>query len=147
MAETLIIENQRWLKVGLVLGLLGFLFGSGFGVFEAARSSAVGEQLVMGAVSVAFLMVVRIGWKLVPYLNHRLELLDSGIRISDGTKVSSVPWSSLAFRMNGISQVVELFDASGQRIYAVDYLAQNASQLLRRLHELDDAADRSKGSE
>lgn len=133
-----VVENPPSLKA--ILGMLVVMFG---GAGLAALAWAVLDDLpvflrvVLLAIGGGAAWIAGIGVLLLRYANHRLELLDDGVRIHAGGRATTLDWSALDFRAQDGLQVVHLFDRTGQRVYAVDYWAFNADRLLARLAERD----------
>ncbi len=142
MAERVIVENPGYLKAGLAIGLLLFLGGGAYALLHAVLSEGAMPGRIATAISGAlFVYLGAAAAPLLRYLNHRLEITDSGVRVLHGASAIALDWASLGYRARDTLQVLTLLGPDGRPVYAVDYWATNARVLLQALAERDDDAD------
>jgi hypothetical protein len=131
-----VVSNQGWLKATLVLGVLGFAAAAVCSLADAVLfEQGYGASGVMLAMGFVFGAGAIIGARLLPYLNHSLSVADDGVTIVDGETETFFPWDTARFRVSVVSQIIDVFDASGHRVYSVDFYARNALTLLRCIRE------------
>jgi len=110
-----------------VYAIRGFLGGPNYG------------SVVFGVLGGGILYVARAGFKLIPYLRCTIEVDESGFRIIREHEVESFSWAQpLYFSNSSTLEILEVFDANGNTVLAIDHKIPNFDVILSSLESASD---------
>ena len=136
------LRYPTWMRITIRLGVFAFLPMALFLLVYAVRGFLGGtilDALVMGALGGWILYVAIAGIKLMPYLGCSIEVDDSGFRLIRGPKIESFQWSQgLRIKNSPSLHILEVFDANGNTVLAIDHKIPNYKDFLSRLERAID---------
>ena len=138
MQPIIAVFNQRWLKAVTIVAAPGFTLATAAAAWEAARSVPNGNWLswllsllVVGGLAWFTLLIFR----LLAFVNVKVEASRHSVAFHRPSGTAEVSWNDLSPRIRTRLQMIEIRDKTGKLLFAADWWATGARELVRLIRE------------
>jgi hypothetical protein len=133
------VYNPKWLQAIFYVGIAGFPCLSGYMfylAFEVYLKTGISSAAVFVILGIGVSYISYIGLILAKFVSAKVEFSDDEFKVIMKNNVVTYKWTDIAKAKNHqSSQILRLFDSSGNTIYIVDHMSPGYAPFAEKVNE------------